>query len=323
MKNEVTQATQKKDLSNLRQNFSAAIQSEKIQDLIFNTLGDKVRAQKFIAAISSVVATNPALQECDSYTVINSALLGEAMQLPPSPQLGYYYMLPFKDNNNNRKVATFVMGYKGYIQLAVRSGYYKFINASEVVQGEYLGRDPLTREPRFAFFEKDEQREGREIIGYMAIIQLVSGFTKAIYWDYNKMLKHAHTYSAAFNKNSYKNLQEGKVPQKDMCKYSSFWYKSFDDMAMKTMLRQIISKWGIMSVEMVQAFENDTSYTDADGRTYFDNKQVVNQVQKDVEENTGKVELPFEELEQEEDLDSQAENLFNQSEEEPAFMKEV
>jgi recombination protein RecT len=94
-------------------------------------------------------------------------------------------------------------------------------------------------------------------------------------------------------------------------------------MAMKTMLRQIISKWGIMSVEMVQAFENDTSYTDADGRTYFDNKQVVNQVQKDVEENTGKVELPFEELEQEEDLDSQAENLFNQSEEEPAFMKEV
>lgn len=141
--------------------FSLVMQEDKIKQMINNTLGDPKRAGRFTASLTSVVATNPTLKECEAGTLISSALVGEALELPMSPQLGYFYMVPFDDRKNNRKVATFILGYKGYIQLAIRSGLYSDIDAMEVRQGEYLGKDPETGRPKFKFIEDDTERETR------------------------------------------------------------------------------------------------------------------------------------------------------------------
>lgn len=120
--------------------FSVAIQGDGYKKLINNTLGDPKRASRFITAITSAVSANPALQNCDAGTILSAGLLGEGLNLSPSPQLGQYYIVPFNDNKNKRTVATFQLGYKGYIQLAIRSGQYKDIDVLEIKEGEFLGR---------------------------------------------------------------------------------------------------------------------------------------------------------------------------------------
>ena len=258
--------------------FSIAIQTEQYQRLINNTLGDPNRARRFIASISSAVATNKDLQECDAGTILSGALLGEALNLSPSPQLGQYYLVPFKDKNKG-KVATFILGYKGYIQLAIRSGYYKKINVIELKEGELKNFDLMTEEIEVDLIEDDEKRENAKTVGYYAMFEYLNGFKKAIYWSKDKMIAHADKYSPAFTKKGYELLLAGKVKQEDMWKYSSHWYKSFDDMAKKTMLRQLISKWGVMSIEMREAFEKDETIIREDGTyqyvTEIDDSNVI------------------------------------------------
>ena len=126
--------------------FSVAITTSGYQKLINNTLGDPLRAQRFISSITSAVAVNPALQECEAGSILAGALLGESMNLQPSPQLGQYYLVPFKmkekrDRNGNIiqpacTKAQFVLGYKGYIQLALRTGQYKKLNVIEIKEGK-------------------------------------------------------------------------------------------------------------------------------------------------------------------------------------------
>ncbi len=258
--------------------FSVAIQTEQYQRLINNTLGDPNRARRFIASISSAVATNKDLQECDAGTILSGALLGEALNLSPSPQLGQYYLVPFKDKNKG-KVATFILGYKGYIQLAIRSGYYKKINVIELKEGELKKFDLMTEEIEVDLITDDEKRENAKTVGYYAMFEYLNGFKKAIYWSKDKMTAHADKYSPAFTKKEYELLLAGKVKQEDMWKYSSHWYKSFDDMAKKTMLRQLISKWGVMSIEMREAFEKDETIIREDGTyqyvTEIDDSNVI------------------------------------------------
>ena len=258
--------------------FSVAIQTEQYQRLINNTLGDPNRARRFIASISSAVATNNDLQECDAGTILSGALLGEALNLSPSPQLGQYYLVPFKDKNKG-KVATFILGYKGYIQLAIRSGYYKKINVIELKEGELKKFDLMSEEIEDDFITDDEKKENAKTVGYYAMFEYLNGFKKAIYWSKDKMIAHADKYSPAFTKKGYELLLAGKVKQEDMWKYSSHWYKSFDDMAKKTMLRQLISKWGVMSIEMREAFEKDETIIREDGTyqyvTEIDDSNVI------------------------------------------------
>ena len=252
--------------------FSVAITTKGYQTLINNTIGDPQRARRFVSAITSAVAVNPALQECEAGTILAGALLGESLNLSPSPQLGQYYLVPFKskakyDRQGNLISpevikAQFVLGYKGYIQLALRSGAYADLDVMDIKQGEYLGKDPMTGKPRFSFIEDDDERDRLETIGYMAYFEYLNGFRKVIYWSREKMLSHADKYSPAFSAKSFQDIRDGKIAENDMWRYSSFWYKNFDDMAKKTLLRHIISRWGVMSIEMQTAFERDSSVSE-------------------------------------------------------------
>lgn len=237
--------------------FSVAVNTPSMQKLIANALHDPARCARFTASIVSAVSVNQALQNCDRNTVISGALLGESLNLSPSPQLGQYYLVPFNNKKKGIQDAQFVLGYKGYVQLALRSGQYKSINVEIVKQGEYKCRDPMNGDPRFQFLEDDDEWERLPVIGYMASFEYLNGFRKVLYWSREKMMNHADRYSAAFSRKAYENLIAGNIPQGDMWKYSSFWYKDFDSMAKKTMLRQLISKWGIMSTDMQSAYESD------------------------------------------------------------------
>lgn len=251
--------------------FSNFLMGDAIKRKINETVGGE-NGQRFITSILSAVSTNPTLQECEHSSIISAAFLGEALKLSPSPQLGQYYMVPFNkksyDANGKEiviKVAQFQIGYKGYIQLAERTGVYKTINVLAIKEGELIKYDPLNETIQVNLIEDDEVREETPTVGYYAMFEYLNGFRKTMYWTKKKMLLHADKYSKAFNKESYEKLQAGKIPQKDLWKYSSFWYKDFDGMAYKTMLRQLISKWGIMSIEMQEAFEKDMAEIKEDG----------------------------------------------------------
>lgn len=252
--------------------FSLAIQTPSMQNLIRNTLGDADTAKRFIAAISSAVATTPALQECDAGSIISGALLGESLKLSHSPQVGHYYLVPFKNRKDGTTRAVFVPGYKGYIQLATRSGYYSKITVMEVKEGELVSYNPFEDEAEFSYIEDYNQREAAPTIGYFAMFKYsekAGGMKKVLYWTKEKMLDHADRYSQAFSRDIYAKILAGDIPDKDMWKYSSFWYKNFDEMAKKTMIRQLISKWGYVSVDTQIAFESDNQTIAKDDDGFF------------------------------------------------------
>ena len=236
---------------------SQALTSSAYQNKMMETLQDPKRVQKFTNAVVTAIAQNRDLQECEPATVLSCALRGESLNLIHSPQMGQYYMVPFKNKKAGTKLATFILGYKGMIQLAKRSGQYKKINVLSLKKGELIKYDPLEEEIEAKLIENDTEREKAETIGYYAFFEEINGFRKAIYWSKEKMLAHADNYSPAFNAINYQKLQDGKVAEEDMWKYSSYWYKDFDGMARKTMLRQLISKWGTMSIELSNAIEAD------------------------------------------------------------------
>ena len=231
-----------------RPKFSAMISTPSYQKMINNTLKDPARVRRFVSSITSAVAINPMLQECDPATILSGALLGESLNLSPSPQLGQYYLVPFNNTKKGCKDAQFQMGYKGYVQLALRSGYYKRLNVMAVKQGELVSWNPLTEEITLNIMDDELTRENAPSIGYVASFEYLNGFTKTIYWSREKMEAHALRYS------------KGYAAKKGY----TFWEKDFDAMAYKTMLRQLISKWGVMSIDLQSAFEADNTTEDND-----------------------------------------------------------
>lgn len=262
--------------------FRDVIQTYKFQNLIKQTLGSPKKVERYTAAIISAVNTNAELQKCDALSIISGSLVAESLGLAHSPQLGQYYLVPFKQKKKTFKnargewetipehfVATFVLGYKGYIQLAARSGNYKHISVMGVKEGELVSYNPFDEEIVFSPIQDVDEREKTPTIGYYAMFEYVNGFKKVLYWSKAQMLAHADKYSQAFSVNatngkypkvSYDDYIAGNYnKEKDEWLYSSNWYKDFDGMAKKTMLRQLISKWGVMSTEMVQAIDADNN----------------------------------------------------------------
>lgn len=267
--------------------------------LVESTLQDPTRKQQFVANLVTAVANNPTLRECDQISVVSAALQAEALHFPINNSLGYVYLVPFNDKKRGCKVAQFQIGYKGYIQLAIRSGQYKSINVVDVKEGELGEYDPLNGQ-KFNWVKDYSKRKTLKTIGYVGQFELVNGFKTQLYISYEEMLDHADTYSQAFSAETYKQLLDGTY-KGDAWKLSSFWYKDFDSMSKKTVLRQLLSKWGIMSVEMQEAFIKDQTEMKENGDyEYIDNpkrdfaKATKEDVVEQQEEQMGTEEPPLE-----------------------------
>ena len=241
-----------------RLGITAYLTADAVKQQINNVVGGK-DGQRFISAIVSAVNTNSDLQECTNQSILSGALLGESLKLSPSPQLGHYYLVPFNDKEKG-KVAQFQLGYKGYIQLAIRSGQYRKLNVMAIKEGELEYFDPLNEDIKVNLMVDNwDAREEAQTIGYYAFFELVNGFRKAIYWSKAQMKAHALKYSQGYKRDLEKGL-----------KYT-FWSKDFDGMAYKTMLRQLISKWGVMSIELQNAIDADMAVINEDGtKNYVD-----------------------------------------------------
>lgn len=237
--------------------FSQFMTADAVKNRVNQIIGGSNGAT-FITGVISAVNANSDLQECTNDSIFSAALLGATLNLSPSPQLGHYYLVPFNDKTKG-KVAQFQIGYKGYIQLAIRTGQYKDLDVIEVREGEYKGRNRFSGKHQFEFIEDEVERETKPIVGYMAYFEYLNGFYKSMFWTKDKMNAHAKEYSKAYN-----------YDLKNKKRYS-FWSKDFDGMAFKTMLRQLISKWGIMSIELQTAYENDMAYISEDEKEYVDN----------------------------------------------------
>lgn len=246
--NNLTQAKKKTGLT-------AYLTQDAVKTQINNIIGGK-DGSRFISSIVSAVSTNPALQECTNNSIVSGALLGESLKLSPSPQLGHYYLVPFNNRQQGTKEAQFQLGYKGYIQLAIRSGQYKKLNVMAIKAGELIAFNPLDEEIEINLIKDFNERETAETIGYYAFFELTNGFRKAIYWSKEQMEAHATKYSMGYKAH----------------KGYTFWEKNFDGMAYKTMLRQLISKWGIMSIDMMKAFDGDMAVMDGESPNYVDNQ---------------------------------------------------
>lgn len=252
-------------------------------------------ATRFVSAIVSAVATTPALAECSHASLLSGALLGESLKLAHSPQLGQYYLVPFKDRKSGTTQAQFILGVKGWKQLAIRSGQYRLINAIPVKEGEYLGLDAMTAEPKIRFITDPDKRDKLPIVGYYAYFELLNGYRHGLYWTKNHALEHADRYSQAFSwhgvntdkmqKVSYEDYLLGKYPKQDEWKYSSFWYKDFDTMACGKVVKALLSGGDApLSIEMSQALNADESVVEMDEGEEFHFGNTDN-VSPDIPEN--------------------------------------
>lgn len=242
-----------------RYSLTAYLNNDAIKKQIAQVVGGK-NGTRFIASVISAVQNNQELQKCTNSSILSAALLGESLQLSPSPQLGQYYMVPFRNSKTKETEAQFQLGYKGYIQLTLRSGQYRKLNVLAIKEGELISYDPLNEEIEVRLIEDEAERENAETVGYYAMFEYINGFRKTLYWSKAKMEAHAEKYSMGYR--AHKGF--------------TFWEKDFDGMAYKTMLRQLISKWGIMSIDMMSALDSDMAVIRADGsKEYVDNEDVI------------------------------------------------
>jgi len=225
--------------------FSLQISSVGYQNLIKNTLGDKKLAQQFVADISTVVGNNDRLQQCDAASIVSGGLTAYTLHLPMSPTLGYCYLIPYGNK------AQFQIGWKGLLQLAIRTEKYTAIGTNAVRESEYLGVDKRTREPLIEF--KNAVDLDEKIVGYMAYFDMCNGFTKTWYMSTEEIEAHAKKYS--------KSYVSGKG--------TNVWRDDFDGMAQKTVLKQLLSKYGLLSPEMQKAIQYDQAVVDENGNPEY------------------------------------------------------
>ena len=270
--------------------ITAFLSSPAVRENITNVLG-KDHVDSFVSDVVACVQNNEVLAKCTNKSIFSAALLARSINLPLTPQLGYAYLVPY---DNKRQVdghteylkeATFQMGWKGYVQLALRSNNYKKLVATDVRKGEINGFNPFDDcyEITPLEFEKRNAKDDKgnyivPIIGYYAKMVMVNGFTKELFVTQEDMLAFATKYSKAYRNDLNKHTQY------------SFWTTKFEDMAKKTMLRQLLGKWGLLTSELETAYTHDMAVIGDEGEIdYVDNKPddpepVVNPFKEEVEE---------------------------------------
>lgn len=255
MANEV----QKKAAATGLQAFNQTITNPQTQKYLQDVLGE--RKGSFVNNLTALVANNASLQECQPLTVMFAALKATALNLPLENSLGFAYCIPYKSKKAGTAVAQFQLGYKGFKQLALRSGQFAIIpNATEIKEGELVSRNRLTGECVFQFVEDEEAREKLPTIGYASYFRLLNGAESTFYMSREEMEKHALRYSQTY-RSKYEDIRK-----------SSKWTTDFEDMAKKTVIKLNLSKNAPLSVEMQDAIKADQSVMyEADKYEYVDN----------------------------------------------------
>lgn len=240
---------------NKKQKFSVAIKSESYQKLINSTLTNKEEAGRFIANISTAVSANPKLNECDTGSVVAAGLQANALNLHIGGQLGQAYLVPYQTKNG--LYCQFQIGYKGLIQLAIRSGLYEVLGARAVHKGEYKGQNEWGEDT----FNFNHDFDNEEIIGFFAYFKLLNGFKKSLFLTKEETEKHGEKYST-----SYKYDKKSGYS-------SSLWSNEFETMGIKTVLKLLLTRYGVMSVELQKAIQADQAVIKDDKYIYIDNQK--------------------------------------------------
>lgn len=241
------------------QAFNRTITNPQTQKYLTDVLGE--RKGSFVNNLTALVANNAALQECQPFTLMFAALKATALNLPLENSLGFAYCIPYKDNKKGITVAQFQLGYKGFKQLALRSGQFAIIpNATEIKEGELKSRNRLTGECVFEFIADDKERANAKTIGFASYFRLLNGAESTFYMSVEEMEAHALRYSQTY-RSKYDNVRQ-----------ASKWSTDFDDMAKKTVIKLNLSKNAPLSVEMQDAIKSDQSVMyEADKYEYIDN----------------------------------------------------
>lgn len=234
--------------------FNAMLENTRTQEYLSSVLGEK--KQTFVGNMVALVANSKMLMDCDPSTVMFSCLKSAALDLSLDPVLGLSYVIPFRDNKNNTTVATWQLGSKGYVQLALRSAQFRKLNVRDVREGEIVDEDFVSGEMRFKRLQKD--RESAPIVGYVAYMQLVNGFEKQLYMSVEELESHAKRFSQTYRR--------GYGPWADQ------YMKS--QMMEKTVLKRLLSKYAPLSVEMRDAIRSDFAVLgENDSVRYIDNEE--------------------------------------------------
>lgn len=260
-----------------KNNLPMVVQSKNVVQRFNEVLG--ANSAGFISSLMTLWRNNEKLQMCDSNSILGAAGQAAILKLSILPQMGYAYVIPYYDGKAKKYVATFQIGYKGLIQLAMRSGQYSRLNATEVYEGEIRGRNVITGE-----LETGE-RTGDEIIGYVAYMELVNGFNKTLYMTRAEIEDHAKRYSDSYRADVEKNQSR------------SIWSKNFSAMARKTVLKKLLTTYAVMSVEMQNtslavALQADQSVITKEKFRYIDNgdAEVLREVPTEkIDEDTGEI----------------------------------
>lgn len=228
--------------------MEALLSKENTRKRFSDVLGKKTAG--FLSSVLSAYNTNPALQECEPGSVLSSAMIAATLDLPINANLGFAYIVPYKGK------ATFQMGWKGFVQLAMRSGQYETLNVTEVYEGQIKKRNSFTGDMEFC-----EERTSDKVIGYVAYERLLNGFWKYVYITKEDAERHAKKFSQSYKAGF------------------GVWKDDFDAMAKKTVLKALLSKWGILSIEMQKAIEFDQAAVVDDKPVYLDNGDKVLEVE--------------------------------------------
>lgn len=266
-------------------NFSTAINSASLKKMMMDSLGDSRAVARLTSTLISAVAQTPKLQECEPSTIVAAALRGEGMGLIYGQG---YYVIPYGD------VAQYALSYKGFIQLAMSTGFYADMDARDIREGELEGRDPRTGRWRINLsrFEDDEARDAQPVVGYYAYFELKDGTFRSEYWSLDKLLKHADRYSPAFSLEKFHKLQAGETTPEETKKLLSGtpWYDEGEGqakMCKKTVLRQLLnSGYAPLSNEVRSIFREESRGEEAE-EPIFDN---IIQTQDEGEETPAQAE---------------------------------